>query len=92
MDPGELNADKVPRRYDGMKPENGNKSYMDGRTRGPARFSGAAVAPAVTPKMCQRQQTLNTVPGCAAAPPAAACRGSCSRPPLTPPVGPRRAH
>lgn len=31
-----------------------------GGVGGPARFSGASVAPAVTPKMCQRQQTLNT--------------------------------
>lgn len=64
-DPGKLNADKVLQCYDAMKPEIGNKSYMD-RGRGMAGgwrvggFSGASVAPAVTPKMCQRQQTLNT--------------------------------
>lgn len=45
MDPGELNADKVPRRYDGMKPEIGNKSYMDGRTGGTGGKEGGGDGP-----------------------------------------------
>lgn len=89
MNPSELNADKVLQRYDAMKPEIGNKSYMDWWWRGAyvwgrggraflRRLGGTSRDTKDVSKTTDAQYSA----GYAASLPA--CCGSCSRTPRPP--------